>query len=125
MRGNVVDLAVWVVIGWAFWKIVTSLVGDIIMPIIGVLTGGINFTDHKIIIKHAVEELPGIQKWIPAVTLNWGSFVQSAVDFLIVAFCIFLVVKAMAKIKPSPAPEAPKGPTQEELLTEIRDLLKK
>lgn len=124
MRGNVVDLAVWVVIGGAFWKIVTSLVGDIIMPIISVLTGGINFTDYKVIIKNAIEELPGIQKGIPAVTLNWGSFVQSAVDFLIVAFCIFLVVKAMAKVQ-KPAVPAPKGPTQEELLTEIRDLLKK
>lgn len=127
MRGNVVDLAVWVVIGGAFWKIVTSLVGDIIMPVISVLTGGINFTDYKIVIKNAIEELPGIQKGMPAVTLNWGSFIQSAIDFLIVAFCIFLVVKAMAKVqKPAvPVAEAPKGPTQEELLTEIRDLLKK
>lgn len=126
MRGNVVDLAVWVVIGWAFGKIVTSLVGDVIMPIIGVITGGINFTDYKIVIKDAIEELPGIQKGIPAVTLNWWNFMQSTVDFLIVAFCIFLVVKAMAKLqKPAEkAPEAPKGPTQEELLIEIRDLLK-
>ena len=97
------------------------------MPVISVLTGGINFTDYKIVIKNAIEELPGIQKGMPAVTLNWGSFIQSAIDFLIVAFCIFLVVKAMAKVqKPAvPVAEAPKGPTQEELLTEIRDLLKK
>ena len=94
------------------------------MPVISVLTGGINFTDYKIVIKTAVEEIPGIQKGIPAVTLNWGNFIQSTIDFLIVAFCIFLVVKAMTKLQ-KPAPEAPKGPTQEELLTEIRDILRK
>ena len=127
MRGNVVDLAVWVVIGGAFGKIVTSLVADVIMPVISFLTGGVNFTDYKFIIRRAVEEVPGMQKGIPEVTLNWGNFAQSAVDFLIIAFCIFLVVKAMAKLqKPAtPAPEAPKGPTQEELLAEIRNLLKK
>ena len=127
MRGNVVDLAVWVVIGGAFGKIVTSLVADVIMPVISFLTGGVNFTDYKFIIRKAVEEVPGMQKGIPEVTLNWWNFAQSAVDFLIIAFCIFLVVKAMAKLqKPAtPAPEAPKGPTQEELLAEIRDLLKK
>ena len=127
MRGNVVDLAVWVVIGSAFGKIVTSLVADVIMPVISFLTGGVNFTEYKFVIRKAVEEVPGMQKGIPEVTLNWWNFAQSAVDFLIIAFCIFLVVKAMAKLqKPgAPAPEAPKGPTQEELLTEIRDLLKK
>ena len=127
MRGNVVDLAVWVVIGGAFGKIVTSLVADVIMPVISFLTGGVNFTDYKFIIRKAVEEVPGMQKGIPEVTLNWCNFAQSAVDFLIIAFCIFHVVKAMAKLqKPvAPVPEAPKGPTQEELLTEIRDLLKK
>lgn len=124
MRGNVVDLAVWVVIGGAFGKIVTSLVTDVIMPVISFLTGGVNFTEYKFIIRKAVEEVPGMQKGIPEVTLNWGNFAQSAVDFLIIAFCIFLVVKAMAKLKPV-TPETPKHPTQEELLVEIRDLLKK
>lgn len=127
MRGNVVDLAVWVVIGGAFGKIVTSLVTDIIMPILSFFTGGINFTEYKIIVRAAVDEIPGIQKAVPAISLNWWNFLQSAVDFLIIAFCIFLVIKAMAKIqKPAEkAPEAPKGPSQEELLTQIRDLLKK
>lgn len=126
MRGNVVDLAVWVVIGGAFWKIVSSMVADVIMPIVGVLTGGVNFTDYKLVIREAVAEVPNLQKAMPEVTLNWGNFIQAGVDFLIVAFCIFLVIKAMAKFqKPAaPASEAPKGPTQEELLTEIRDLLK-
>jgi len=106
---------------------VSSLVADIIMPIIAVLTGGINFTDYKIIIRKAVEELPGFQKAVPAVSLNWGSFLQASIDFLIIALCIFFVVKAMAKMqKPAPVPvtQAPKGPTQEELLAEIRDLMK-
>ncbi len=126
MRGNVVDLAVWVVIGGAFGKIVTSLVTDVIMPVISFLTGGVNFTEYKFVIRKAVEEVPGMQKGIPELTLNWWNFAQSAVDFLIIAFCIFLVVKAMAKLKPAtPVPEVPKGPTQEELLMEIRDLLKK
>ena len=97
------------------------------MPVISFLTGGVNFTDYKFIIRKAVEELPGIQKGAPELTLNWGNFAQSSIDFLIIAFCIFLVVKAMAKLqKPAvPSPETPKGPTQEELLMEIRDLLKK
>lgn len=127
MRGNVIDLAVWVVIGGAFGKIVSSLVADIIMPIISVLTGGVDFTTYKLVIRQAVEEVPGLQKAIPGISLNWGSFVQAFIDFLIIAFCIFLVVKAMAKIqKPEPKKEeSPKGPTQEELLIEIRDLLKK
>ncbi len=124
MRGNVVDLAVWVVIGGAFGKIVTSLVTDIIMPILSFFTGGINFTEYKIIVRAAVDEIPGIQKAVPAISLNWWNFLQSAVDFLIIAFCIFLVIKAMAKIQ-KPTPALPKGPSQEELLTQIRDLLKK
>lgn len=131
MRGNVVDLAVWVVIGWAFGKIVSSMVSDVIMPVVGVLTGGVNFTDYKLVIRKAVEELPGIQKWMPEVTLNWWSFVQASVDFIIVALCIFIVIKMMAKFHKSQSEtektqtEKPKGPSQEELLTEIRDLLKK
>ncbi len=103
------------------------MVADVIMPIVGVLTGGVNFTDYKLVIREAVAEVPNLQKAMPEVTLNWGNFIQAGVDFLIVALCIFVVVKMMAKLqKPAaPAPEAPKGPTQEELLIEIRDLLKK
>ena len=124
MRGNVIDLAVWVVIGGAFGKIVSSLVADIIMPIISVITGGIDFTTYKFIIRQPIEEIPGIQKAIPALSLNWGSFVQAFIDFLIIAFCIFLV-KAMSKMQKPKNAAVPKWPTQEQLLTEIRDLLKK
>ena len=124
MRGNVIDLSVWVIIGGAFGKIVTSLVTDIIMPIIGVFTGGINFSDYKLVIKNPIDEIPGIQKAMPAVTMNWWNFLQSSVDFLIIAFCIFLFVKGMSKLRREPVPETPKWPTSEELLTEIRDLLK-
>jgi len=123
MRGNVVDLAVWVVIGAAFGKIVTSLVTDMIMPLIGVLTGGLNFTDYKAILRPGVlatERVPAV----PALTLNYGTFLQVVIDFLIVAFCIFMVIKAMNKIKKKEKP-ASKWPTQEELLIQIRDLLKK
>ncbi len=124
MRGNVVDLAVGVVIGGAFGKIVTSLVADVIMPVIGVLTWGVNFTDYKIIIRDAVVEIPDVQKALPAVTLNWGNFIQATVDFLIVAFCIFLVVKAMSKMT-KPKPTVVVDTKTEQLLVEIRDLLKK
>ena len=121
MKGNVVDMAVGIIIGVAFGKIVASIVNDIIMPPIGLLVGGINFTDLKIILKAAVGENP-------AVTLNYGNFLQVVLDFLIVAFAVFMVIKAMnsAKKKKEEAPAAPPVPTREEtLLTEIRDLLKK
>lgn len=125
MRGNVVDMAVGVVIGAAFGKIVSSLVDDLIMPLVGVATGGMNFTDYKWVIQHAVMQGTEIIK--PEVTLNWGSWVQTVVDFLIVAFCIFVMIKfinQMRRKKEEPAP-APAEPTKEEaLLTEIRDLLK-
>ena len=127
MRGNVVDLAVWVVIGSAFGKIVTSLVSDVIMPLIGVLTGGLNFTDYKLILRAG----KAASEWVAAiapVTLNYGMFLQVVVDFVIVAFCIFMVIKVMNRLKKKEenlVEETPKGPTQEELLTEIRDLLKK
>ena len=122
MKGNVIDMAVGVVIGGAFGKIVTSLVSDIMMPVIGLLTGGVNFTDLKIVLKEAVGQTP-------AVTINYGSFIQVTVDFIIIAFCIFCAIKAINKLKkPAPAPEpaAPAEPSEEiKLLTEIRDLLKK
>jgi large conductance mechanosensitive channel len=120
MRGNVVDLAVGVVIGGAFGKIVSSVVADVIMPPIGLLMGGVDFTDLKFVLKDAVGETP-------AVTLNYGSFVQTCVDFIIIAFAIFLLVKGMNSLKrqEEAAPAAPPAPPPTEvLLTEIRDLLK-
>ncbi len=129
MRGNVVDMAVGVIIGAAFGKIVSSLVDDIIMPLIGVATGGMNFTDYKWVIQSAVNDATGaVIK--PEVTLNWGSWIQTVVDFLIVALCIFFMVKFINQLTrrrkaEEAAPAAPPAPTKEEqLLTEIRDLLK-
>lgn len=125
MKGNVIDMAVGVIIGAAFGKIVSSLVDDLIMPLVGVATGGINFTDYKWVIQDAV--MNGTEVIKPEVTLNWGTWVQTVVNFIIVAFCIFVAIKAMAKLKrekPAEAP-APAAPSKEEvLLTEIRDLLK-
>jgi len=127
MKGNVVDMAVGVVIGGAFGKIVTSLVSDIIMPLIGAVTGGLTFTDWKWVIREAVMDGETVVK--PELALTWGNFIQVIFDFIIIALCIFMVIKAMNKLKREPEPEpeapaAPAGPTQEELLTEIRDLLK-
>ena len=122
VKGNAVDMAVGVIIGGAFGKIVSSIVDDIIMPPIGVLTGGVDFTDLKLVIKEAEGEAA-------AVTLNYGQFIQDVVDFLIIAFCIFLMVKGIAKLsrkkaeEPAPAPD-PEPSAEEKLLTEIRDLLK-
>lgn len=127
MRGNVVDLAVGVVIGGAFGKIVSSLVSDMIMPPIGLVLGGVNFTDIKLTLKDAVIDAAGTVT-TSAVTLNIGSFVQTVFDFTIIAFAIFMLIKAMnvAKKKEEAAPATPPAPTKEEvLLTEIRDLLKK
>lgn len=126
MRGNVIDLAVGVVVGGAFGKIVGSLVNDVIMPPIGLMLGGVNFRDIKIPLKGA--ELDAAGKVITeAVTVNIGNTIQVTVEFLIVAFTIFLVIKAMnsLKRKQEEAPAAPPAPTNEEvLLAEIRDLLK-
>jgi large conductance mechanosensitive channel len=128
MRGNVVDLAVAVVIGGAFGKIVASFVADVIMPPIGLLVGGVNFTDLKWEMK-AAEMLEGVEK--AAVTLNYGNFLQVTFDFLIIAFAIFMAVKGInslnKKKEETPAsPPPPPAPTKEELLLmEIRDLLKK
>ncbi len=121
MKGNMVDMAVGIIIGAAFGKIVSSLVNDIIMPPIGLLLGGMNFTDLTVVLKAATEAKP-------AVTWNYGNFIQVAIDFLIVAFAVFLLVKAInsAKKKEEAAPAAPPAPTKDQtLLTEIRDLLKK
>jgi large conductance mechanosensitive channel len=124
MKGNVVDMSIGIIIGAAFGKIVSSVVGDIIMPPLGLLIGGVNFTDLKVILKAATETHP-------AVTWNYGNFLQVTFDFLIIAFAVFLVIKAFVianrKKEAAPAaPPAPPAPTKEEiLLTEIRDLLKK
>jgi len=125
MRGNVIDLAVGVVVGGAFGKIVSSLVNDIIMPSIGVLIGGFDFSNLKIVLHKAV--MDGTEVVKPAVTLNYGNFIQETVDFLIIAFSIFLVIKALAKLqrkeKVAPAAPAPKS-DEVVLLEQIRDLLK-
>ena len=121
MRGNVVDMAVGIVIGAAFGKIVSSFVNDVLMPPIGMMMGGVDFSDLAIVLKDAVGETA-------AVTVNYGAFIQTVLDFLIIAFAIFMVVKAMnnLKKKEEAAPEAPPKPSAEvELLTEIRDSLKK
>ena len=120
MKGNVVDLAVGVIIGSAFGKIVSSLVNDVLMPPIGMLMGGVDFSQKAILLKAAEGDKP-------AVLLNYGLFVNSVIDFVIVAFVIFMVIKQMNRLKKEapPAPAAPPEPTAEEkLLTQIRDLLK-
>ncbi|TGE39401.1 large-conductance mechanosensitive channel protein MscL [Desulfosporosinus fructosivorans] len=125
-KGNVMDLAVGIIIGSAFGKIISSLVADIIMPPIGLIVGGVKFTDLKLTLKAAGEDSTG--KVSEAVTLNVGNFIQAAFDFLIIAAAIFLIVKVINKLKRKKAeePPAPKGPTVEvQLLTEIRDLLQK
>lgn len=125
VRGNVADMAVGIIMGGAFGKIVSSVVSDIIMPPIGLLVGGVNFNDLKLILKEASTDAAG--QAIPAVTLNYGNFIQTTIDFVIIAFAIFLLIKGLnhfhKKKEAEPAPEP--GPSKEEvLLTEIRDLLK-
>ena len=127
MRGNVVDMAVGIIIGGAFGKIVSSVVGDLIMPAVGLLVGGVNFTDLKIVIKDAV--LEGDKVITPEVSLNYGNFIQVVLDFLIIAFAVFLLIKginALNRKKEAPAAPAtpPAPPADVQLLTEIRDLLK-
>lgn len=128
MRGNVVDMAVGIIIGGAFGKIVSSVVGDLIMPAVGLLVGGVNFTDLKIVMKDAV--LEGDKVITPEVSLNYGNFIQVVFDFLIIAFAVFLLIKginALNRKKEAPAAPAtpPAPPADVQLLTEIRDLLKK
>lgn len=122
MKGNVVDLAVGVIIGGAFGKIVSSLVNDVIMPFLGLITGGINFTNLSYVIREA-------EGTAPALAIKYGMFIQSVLDFVIIAFSIFMFIRALSRLKkkeeeaPATAPEVP---TKEvELLSEIRDLLKK
>ena len=127
LRGSVVDMAVGIVIGGAFGKIVTSFVNDILMPPIALLVGDSNFAELNVVLKQAAME--GSEIITPAITWNYGAFIQSVIDFLIIGVSIFLVIRAMNKMKrkkeAEPTPEAPPEPAKEELLlTEIRDLLK-
>lgn len=126
IKGNVMDMAIGVVIGGAFGKIVSSLVSDIIMPLISAATGGLTFTDWKWVIRKAVMDGETVVK--PELAMTWGNFIQVIFDFIIIAFCIFLVVKGMNQLKKKEeeAPAAPAEPSADiKLLTEIRDLLKK
>ena len=136
MRGNVIDMAVGVVIGGAFGKITTSIVNDIIMPVIGVITGGLNFADWKIVLKEAVANAEGVIDPATEIAITYGNTIAIILDFIIIAFAVFCMVKALNNLHrkkeepaPEPAPEpeappAPPAPTTEELLAEIRDLLK-
>lgn len=122
MRGNVLDMAVGIIIGAAFGKIVSSFVSDVIMPPIGVLLGGVDFKDLSVIIQEASAEQA-------AVVIRYGAFIQTIVDFLIIALAVFIAIKAINSLKkknPEPEPAAPAAPPADiQLLTEIRDLLKK
>ena len=126
-KGNVIDMAVGVIIGGAFGKIVTSLVNDVLMPLLGLATGGVDFSTKKLVMSPAVIENGEVVKEEAA--LLYGSFIQNIIDFLLIAICIFFFIKAINKMKDKLAkkeekPEEPAKPTTEELLTEIRDLLK-
>ncbi|MDO4811437.1 MAG: large-conductance mechanosensitive channel protein MscL [Eubacteriales bacterium] len=129
MRGNVIDLAIGVVIGGAFGKITTSLVNDIIMPLISMITGGIDFSTWKWILKAGVG-VEGDPNFVAEVAVNFGNLIAVILDFIIIAFVIFLMIKAMNRLhkkeekEEEAKPEEPAAPTSEELLTEIRDLLK-
>lgn len=122
MRGNVMDMAVGVVVGGAFSKIVTSLVNDLVMPLLGLVIGKINFATLAVI-------FPPAREGADPVVLAYGSFLQTVFEFLVIALCVFCAVRLINKLsrkkKEEPKPEPPKGPTSEELLAEIRDLLKK
>ena len=129
MRGNVVDMAVGVVVGGAFGKITTSLVNDIIMPAVSMLTGGITFSDWKIVLKEAVVDAAGAEV-SAAVSINFGNLISTIIDFIILAFAVFCMVRFLNSLhrKKEEAPAAPPAPpepsAEEKLLTEIRDLLK-
>jgi large conductance mechanosensitive channel len=117
MKGNLIDMAAGIIIGAAIGKVVSSLVSDVIMPPIGVLMGGVDFTDLSYTIQAAAGD-------VPAVAIKYGAFAQTLIDFVIVAFAIFIIIKIMNKAQRKQE-EAPAGPSQEDLLVEIRDLLKK
>jgi large conductance mechanosensitive channel len=116
-RGNVVDMAVGVIMGAAFGKIVSALVDGVLMPPVGLATGGVNFSDLRLVIGGSAEA---------PVTVNYGVFVQTVIDFVIIAFCVFLLVKAVNRLRrPEPAPAPAEPPADVKLLTEIRDLLRR
>ena len=132
MRGNVIDMAVGVVIGGAFGKITTSIVNDILMPVISMLTGGVEFSNWKIVLKEAVANAEGVIDPATEVAIRFGNTIAIIVDFIIIAFAVFCMVKTLNNLHrkkeeepaPAPEPEPDPAPTAEELLTEIRDLLK-
>ena len=129
MRGNVVDLSVGVVMGGAFGKITTSVVNDIIMPAVSMLTGGVSFTDWKLVLKEAVLNADGTEA-VAEVAINYGNLISTIMDFIIIAFAVFCMVKVINGLhkkkeeEPAPAPAEPEPTAEEKLLTEIRDLLK-
>ena len=130
MRGNVIDLAVGVVIGGAFGKITTSIVNDVIMPCISILTGGVNFEDWKLVLKEAVANAEGVIDSTTEIAIRYGNTIAIVLDFIIIAFAVFCMVKAINSLHrkkeepaPEPAPE-PEPSAEEKLLMEIRDLLK-
>lgn len=139
LRGNVVDMAVGIIIGGAFGTIVNSMVKDVMMPPIGYLTGGVDFSDKKLVLQEAsvgaeaVKDAAGnvvtpAVKAMPEVAINWGAFINALIAFVIVAFCLFMIIKAMntakKKFEKEAAAAPPPGPTKDQqLLTEIRDLL--
>ena len=132
MRGNVIDMAVGIIIGGAFGKIISSIVNDVLMPPLGLALGKVDFKDLKVLIQHGrpavMEEGNVVSEALADVTLNYGMFIQQVIDFLIIAFCIFLLIKLINSLKRKEveAPAPPPAPTkEEELLGEIRDLLKK
>lgn len=124
MRGNVVDMAVGIIIGAAFGKIVTSVVNDIIMPPLGILIGGVNFKELKFPIKAKGVDAAG--NTTDAVTINYGNFIQTTIEFIIIAFAVFLIIQLMTRLqkKQEEAPAPPPVSNEEKLLAEIRDLLK-
>ena len=126
MRGNVMDMAIGIILGGAFGKIVSSLVSDLFMPLLGVVIGGVNFTDLNITLKEAFVDNLGTV--VPAVTVNYGTFIQTIFDFIVITFCIFLMIKGLNRLsrKKEEEPEEPQEPSEEvKLLSEIRDLLSK
>ena len=130
MRGNVVDLAVGVVVGGAFGKITTSIVNDIIMPGVSMLTGGVDFTQWKLVLKEAVANAEGVIDPATEIAIRFGNTIAVVVDFVIIAFSVFCMVKAINSLhkkkeeEPAPPPAEPEPSAEEKLLTEIRDLLK-
>ena len=126
MRGNVMDMAVGIIIGAAFGKIVNSFVSDVMMPPLGLATGGIDFSEQKLILRHGVAATEGVTA-VPEVSLNYGLFLNATINFIIVAFAVFLLIKGMNTLKQKQveAPAVPPAPTKDQvLLTEIRDAIR-